>query len=158
MSKGIFILLPDDLFEKIEKLKDSIDISEVCSRALQKEIDKMEKQQKQEIPMERGRIEIKVETEDYIRLWKARGFEDGIRDAETFNYRAFMEILNVYKSLESVPDRFSPDEMIPGEIYDSILHPRLKDLEDTSPERRNYLIGWIEGVVRKWNMVKDRFE
>ena len=158
MSKGIFVILPDDLFEKIEKLKDSIDISEVCAESLRKEVEKIEKKEAEKISAERERIDVNMEIEDYIGLWKARGFEDGIRDAESFSYRAFMEVVNVYKELETLSDRFNPDEMIPGELYDSLLHQRLKELEDNSPEKTNYLIGWIEGVKRTWDKVKERFE
>ncbi len=157
MSKGIFVVIPDDLFEKLETMKGKIDVSDVCTRALERELEKIETMVKPEKREARSRIDIKISSEDYIKLWKARGAEDGFKDAENFSYRAFMEILQIYKNLNALVDRFGLDEMIPGELYDSILHPRLKDLEEGSPERTNYLAGWIEGIIQRWNKVKDRF-
>ncbi len=148
MAKGIFVILPDELFEKVEKYKDRINISETCARALAEEIGKLEKRRQQ-------RVEIKIE--DYTRLWEERGVEDGKKDAENFAYRAFMEILNIYKNLDTLSEGFNLDELIPGEIYDSILHQRLKDLESSSPEKTAYLRGWIRGVALRWDKVKDTF-
>ena len=149
MAKGIVVLLPDDLFEKVESLKGKIDVSEICSRALSREIEKLEKRR------EEGRVEIKMA--DYIELWENRGTEDGKKDAENFSYRAFMETIKIYKKLDEFSGRFDLDEIIPGEIYDSLLHHRLKDLESDSPEKAAYLRGWLRGVALKWDEIKDRF-
>ncbi len=149
MAKGIVVLLPDDLFEKVESLKGKIDVSEICSRALSREIEKLEKRR------EEGRVEIKMA--DYIELWENRGTEDGKKDAGNFSYRAFMETVNIYKKLDEFSERFNLDEIIPGEIYDSLLHNRLKELESSSPEKAAYLRGWLRGVALKWDEIKDRF-
>ncbi len=157
MSKAIFVVLSDELFEKLEKFKERIDISDVCSRALMEEIEKLEKEEENTSDKQSTSIDVEISADDYLRLWKMRGVEDGKRDSEEFSYRAFMEILNVYKNLDTLPESFSSEQVLPGEIYDTILFPRLKELEDVSPEKEAYLKGWVEGVLRTWEKVKNRF-
>lgn len=157
MSKAIFVVLSDELFEKLEKLKERIDISDVCSRALMEEIEKLEKEEENTSDKQSTSIDVEISADDYLRLWKMRGVEDGKRDSEEFSYRAFMEILNVYKNLDTLPESFSYEQVLPGEIYDTLLYPRLKELDDVSPEKEAYLRGWIEGVLRTWEKVKNRF-
>ncbi len=157
MSKAIFVVLSDELFEKLEKFKERIDISDVCSRALMEEIEKLEKEEENTSDKQSTSIDVEISADDYLRLWKMRGVEDGKRDSEEFSYRAFMEILNVYKNLDTLPESFSSEQVLPGEIYDTILYPRLKELEDVSPEKEAYLKGWVEGVLRTWEKVKNRF-
>ncbi len=157
MSKAIFVVLSDELFEKLEKFKERIDISDVCSRALMEEIEKLEKEEENTSDKQSTSIDVEISADDYLRLWKMRGVEDGKRDSEEFSYRAFMEILNVYKNLDTLPESFSSEQVLPGEIYDTILYPRLKELDDISPEKEAYLKGWVEGVLRTWEKVKNRF-
>ncbi len=157
MSKAIFVVLSDELFEKLEKFKERIDISDVCSRALMEEIEKLEKEEENTSDKQSTSIDVEISADDYLRLWKMRGVEDGKRDSEEFSYRAFMEILNVYKNLDTLPESFSSEQVLPGEIYDTILFPRLKELDDISPEKEAYLKGWVEGVLRTWEKVKNRF-
>ncbi len=157
MSKAIFVVLSDELFEKLEKFKERIDISDVCSRALMEEIEKLEKEEENTSDKQSTSIDVEISADDYLRLWKMRGVEDGKRDSEEFSYRAFMEILNVYKNLDTLPESFSSEQVLPGEIYDTLLYPRLKELDDISPEKEAYLKGWVEGVLRTWEKVKNRF-
>ncbi len=117
MSKAIFVVLSDELFEKLEKFKERIDISDVCSRALMEEIEKLEKEEENTSDKQSTSIDVEISADDYLRLWKMRGVEDGKRDSEEFSYRAFMEILNVYKNLDTLPESFSSEQVLPGEIY-----------------------------------------
>ncbi len=157
MARGIFVMVPDELYEKLEKFKEELDISGICCDALERAVEEQESARVKKTDRERVNIEVKALAENYLELWEQRGIEDGKKDADKFNYRAFMEVVKAAKDIEQLSDQITVDAMIPGEIYDEILYGRIKDVEEGSPERNRYLKGWIKGVLAKWERIKNTF-
>lgn len=142
MSKNITVSLPDELFERVQAVKESINVSGICQAALEKEIEKQEllKKGKQMSTIER----LKKQKEQYDQQYFDEGKSDGIKDAEDMDYAELLGITcedNIYQT----------------EIYFNYLKDEVEGKRRYEPafNEEKYLEGWVEGVKEFYEQIKD---
>ena len=157
----ITISVPDELYEKMQEWKSSLNFSKVFQNAMCGMI------RKKESLMSKFRKEVdfssivdrlkkeKVEFEFNIREW---GRKDGLEWCKTAHYRELQYALALtsYKN----PDQ---DEEL-GDYFSHMFEKHRKQIKATGKKTQDalndfsekYLKGWKEGVELFWSEVKDK--
>lgn len=148
MAERINITVPNDLHERLQAVRDDINISRICQEAIEqavilKEI-KMKTLSSKEKVIERLRLERQKNEQE----WFNYGKTDGLSDAEDLSYEDFEHLEKLYKER---------DEVMLNQLDDDLrewLEEKMSNF-DQRPNKKVYLNGWIEGVVEFWDEIKD---
>lgn len=150
VAERITITVPDDLHKRLREVKGKLNVSHICSRAIDEAIQLEELKLRTDISdkekaIERLRIEKKQEVSTN---WKKKGFSEGVNDAQNIlKYSNIKQII------------LSPKEDIIGhkrrymgrEIWGRLQ----KYSSEDEFEEDAYMEGWIKGVTHFWKEVKD---
>jgi len=144
MSKNITISVSDDLYERIQAVKESITVSGTCQQALENEVSMQEllKKGKKMSTIEK----LRKQKETYDQQYFAQGKKEGIKDAEGLDYEELLEVVNcgngIYKT----------------DVYYNVLKDELeeKSKDDSAFNEEKYIEGWIEGVTEFYDSIKDQ--
>ena len=156
MAKRVTVSIPDMLHEKMEKWRESFNLSKMFQDAVMEAIQKKEDFQK--------RIREDLDLHDIIgrlRKEKARsegdyfesGRHDGLLWARSAHYDDLMYAVSWTDYHNAVKDR----------VLGGFFHDRLKDkqllwadAEGDSEPFRIYVRGWKNGVEQFWNEIRDK--
>jgi predicted transcriptional regulator len=149
VAERITITVPDDLHKRLQEVKEKLNVSRICSRAIDEAIELEFLKLRTDISdkekaIERLRAEKKQEVS---KTWKKKGFEEGVNDAQnTLRYSVIKHIASSYK-----------DETLERDSYFSrgIRHRIRRYSSDHEFEEGAYKEGWSEGVAHFWEEVKD---
>ncbi len=155
MVQRITITIPDPLHERLQVVKDRINVSRVCQDALMKTVEGEELKMK-DIP-EREKLVARLRTEraENENYWKDRGVKEGKEDALELSYDDFMDIeshLTGYmEDYEYCANHIS--EKVDGLSY---MVERVEEYEgkESAFNEKDYISGWIDGVLEVWEDVK----
>lgn len=140
MAVRITVTIPDDLHQRLQIVKDALNVSRLCQEAIDNAV-RIEELKRQESPSMNTLIErLKIEKQQHVAEWKEAGVEDGKKDALELSYEEF-------KGLEQ--NNSIDDEDLLGWIDDRHLQ------YTENPDREAYLDGWLQGVLSVWNEVKN---
>lgn len=155
MAQRITITLPDDLHERLQMFKESLNVSGVCQQAIDLAVQIEEIKVRTDIPaMEKAIARLRKQKQEASAKWKQTGFQDGLIDAtETLNYL----------TLKYIGEGGDINKSIPGTKYEppiimELEHHRLEGYEKEEDyfESEIYTQGWIEGVIHVWKEIKDQ--
>ena len=177
MSKIISISIPDPLHERLQNLKDKINVSKICQDAISKEVQKIEDFQK--------RIRKSPKTEKTIqRLSKERNeseglvYERGKKDGEEWAKIAHYDDLYGAVCREEDEDIINSNPMtdLEQEILDYLfdkykIEPKgdepfedyINQVLPVKVHSHNFYLytlsyrrGWYQGILDFWNEIKDK--
>ncbi|QSJ16899.1 hypothetical protein JYQ62_35445 [Nostoc sp. UHCC 0702] len=155
MAQRITITLPDNLHERLQMFKESLNVSGVCQQAIDLAVQIEEIKVRTDIPaMEKAIARLRKEKQEASAKWKQTGFKDGLIDAT--------EELN-YLTLKYIGEGGNINKPIPGTKYEppvkmDLEHYRLEKYREEEDyfEPEIYTQGWIEGVIHVWKEIKDQ--
>jgi post-segregation antitoxin (ccd killing protein) len=163
LSKRVTIAVPESLFERLQPVKNHLNISAICQEAIDMAIthEKIKQQYIQdECLVERLRTEKQV----LLKKVQQEGYELGIRSASKLSYKDFQHFERVR------PLAASLDEDVLEYLWtylDSRGYPEAARIHDAdfahllevSPQSRVlFSQGWIDGVLSVWTMIKEQVE
>jgi len=143
MTKIISVSLPDELYERVQVVKESINVSGICQEALEKEIEIQELLKK---GTKMSTIEkLRKQKEEHDEVYFDEGKSDGIKDAEDMDYEELLEVVKcgngIYKT-----------DVYYNRLKDGIEE---KSNDDSAFNESMYIDGWIEGVTEFYDEIKD---
>jgi hypothetical protein len=163
VSKRVTIAVPESLFERLQPVKNHLNISAICQEALDMAI--THEEIKQQYSQDECIVE-RLRTEKQVLLQKVQqeGYELGIRSASNLSYKDFQHFERVQPLAASLDEdvleylwtyldsRGYPEE---ARIHDDAF----AHLLEVSPQSRIlFSQGWIDGVLSVWTMIKEQVE
>jgi post-segregation antitoxin (ccd killing protein) len=140
MAKTLSITIPEDLFNRLQAVKESLNVSGVCQEAIASAV-KIEELRKEggdnmEAVIERLREEKKTHAEEYY----AEGFEEGLRLGKELDY---VTLLNIVMDED------------PFYVLDHLEY-EVKDLRADNPrfDEEAYVEGMVEGIKEFYMQVE----
>lgn len=140
------ITVPDELYERIEKWRERLNLSRICQDAIARELDKLELvpgevREMQEALSRLGEQKAKVERSCF-----RKGVYDGLEWAREADY----PVLKRWgEQLQSDP---AWEEVLRGPAAEAAA----AHSEDIDWHAQPYAEGWIAGVQQFWNRAKQR--
>lgn len=147
MSQRMTITIPDKLKKRLDPYRTQLNLSQVCARALEREVSIMEGVASDPSEFNALVERVKLQKVQAARESFARGFEDGVEAAEDSDYPDFV-----------LADRIRRDAG-PYSLPDK-AEQRLKALLKDSPEEvldpEAYRGGWLDGMRAVWQRIEDQ--
>lgn len=139
VAERITITIPDGLHQRLQVVKDKLNVSGLCRQAIEQAV-AIEEIKMKDIPVKQKVVErLRLEKEVANREWKETGFTDGMKDAEELSYEDF-------RALEATSE-------VPKETRDWVIEEHFRYYDN--PDEDLYFKGWIEGALHFWNEIKD---
>ena len=95
----ISISIPDDLKAQLEKIKDNINVSKVCQKALGNKVIQLSSIPKDVKQFEALIYSLRDSKQEFENEWYSYGFRDGVKDSERMNYAEIKQLID-YEHLE----------------------------------------------------------
>ncbi|MEQ7008801.1 hypothetical protein ABN028_21745 [Actinopolymorpha sp. B17G11] len=155
------ISIPDELNERLERLRDRVNASKVCAIALEKELGMIEGQTLAP-DVDEAKVARLVERLQAQQGWKDRWYQRGRRDGETWAQEtATLQDLRAFEESWSELDQvrvadFDPEDL---EGWEDELPEAFQsnDLRRQPPELRGaYVLGWYASVQALWRVARTR--
>jgi hypothetical protein len=161
MAKKITLSVPDELYEKMNEWKTSLNFSKVFQNAMSGMIQKKETltaRLRKEIDLSAVVARLKKEKIDYEFNIKEWGKKDGLEWCKTAHFRELQYALAWVPYIQ--PDQ---DEEL-GDYFSHMFKKYKKQITASGKKAQDclndfsekYLNGWKEGVELFWNEVKDK--
>ena len=139
MAQRITVTLPDALHERLQRVKEALNVSQICQRAIEQVVE-IEEIKLKEIPVMEKVIErLRLEKQQSEATLKQDAVLDGKEDAVELSYDEFLQLEN---------DGISED------LLEWIQSKRIQYLE--KPDTEVYLEGWKEGALSFWEQIKEQ--
>ena len=163
MSQRVTIALPDELFERLQPVKQRFNISAVCQEALEMAV--ITQELKIQATEDKDLVE-RLRAEKAVLLHKVQqeGFELGIRASSKLSYKDFRH----FERVSPVAAHFDEDVMeYLWDFLDLKEYPqqaRLHDpdfahlLEVDAQSRIIFAQGWVDGVLSVWQAIKNQVD
>jgi hypothetical protein len=141
LSQRINISVSDALYERLQRTKDGINISQICQSAIETAVTIEEIKLKDVPPMDKLVERLRIEKEDSDTQSRIDGIEAGKEDALEMSFEEF-------KALEADPTGGQPDW-----VYEN--HIEYADRDCVPLNENAFLEGWREGALSVWEEVKN---
>lgn len=163
MSQRVTIAVPDELFERLQPVKNHFNISAVCQEALEMAITTQEL--KIQAKEDKDLVE-RLRAEKTVLLHKVQqeGFELGIRSSSKLSYKDFRH----FERVNPVAAHLDEDaleylwEFLNFKEYpqQARLHdPDFAHLLEVDPQSRIvFAQGWVDGVLSVWKTIKNQID
>ncbi len=163
-SKHITITIPDELYDRVQGVKDDLNISAACAEGLEIAVRKEEAKIKDGDEMDKLVEQLQIDMEQTQKVDKENGFSHGQKRAYKFRFADFKAIERIAEMVK----RYGKGANI-QEIVDSVMKDLNCDFmqlfwaDDSEPgftDRQAYLEGYIDGVMKLWaaasKKIKDK--
>ena len=160
MSKKYTVTLKDDLAERYDACKDSINLSQCCQQGLLPKLEYIERRDRpfEEKDMESVIERLKREKEEFEQDIKADGLKAGRVDAPYYHYSSLKTIVdftdelngNPYLEASALLDRL--DDI--GSDGEDIQTTHLENLP--KEDWNLFLDGYIDGILAFWEQVEPK--
>lgn len=163
MSSRVTIAVPESLFERLQPVKNQINISAVCQEALDMAI--THEELKLQSAEQNGLIErLRAEKKVLLNKIYQEGFELGIRSTSNLSYKDFQHFERVRPLVKSCDEdileylwTFLDTRGYPQEARTH--DPDFAHLLDISAQSRIlFTEGWLDGVLSVWQVIKTQVE
>ena len=142
VAERITITLPNDLYKRLQTVKDKLNVSGLCQTTIERAVTIEEIKLKDIAVMDRVVERLRLEKQEANQEWKETGLEHGLENAQELSYEDFRAI---EKGEISEDNR----EWLLETNFD-------EDAKPDSDEFDVYLEGWTEGVLHFWDEIKDQ--
>ena len=142
VAERITITLPNDLYKRLQTVKDKLNVSGLCQTTIERAVTIEEIKLKDIAVMDKVVERLRLEKQEANQEWKETGLSDGLEDAHELSYEDFRAI---EKGGISSDHRYW------------VLQKNFNyDVQPDSDEFDVYLEGWTEGVLHFWDEIKNR--
>jgi len=156
MAKKITVSVSDVLHQKIEKWRNSFNLSKMFQDTLSEAIKKKEdfiKRMRRDVDMEQTIERLKKEKAETEKRYHEHGRMDGLRWAQSAHYDDLEQVVNLK------PEETLTNKSLLKSYFVEIFKNRdwaefLR--EGPGQKRNNYIEGWKRGVVEFWEEVRDK--
>lgn len=154
MSKRINITIPDNLFERLEIVKEKMNVSAICQTAIESAVKteeiKMSAMSKRESAIARLKIEAQNETDE----WFQKGKRQGLEIAPDLSYTEFRQALEWHEAKYSTDGwQISLLDLMSHNCFDSIIDAA-KNEECPDDMMESYALGGLDGIVEFWDSIQ----
>jgi hypothetical protein len=163
VSERITITVPRGLFDRLQKVKDNINVSGVCQEGLEMAISKEEIKNMEGGEMEKLIERLKAGKVKSEKCDRDAGFQDGRKNAMQFEYQDFKVFERIHNEIESCGHDYDARSMFDDIINDCVDNPdEFFGEEWNEPVRKDgcdriiFLEGYVEGVLDLWSEVSDK--
>lgn len=150
MAEKLTITVPDDLYKRLQEVKDRFNISGVCQDAIESEVNRHETLLKfrEGDTMENAIERLRAEKEEYIKQYHDQGYSDGFEVAKSMEYGELIAVRNNPRT----------SAIYQLELWDNWLKDQTDDLlrDDAGFDTESYIEGWVQGVIAFFDEVQDR--
>lgn len=159
MAEKITIALPEELFKRLQAVKDRFNISGVCQEALAAKIEIEELYMKGSEKMEDVIGRLKAEKKELEKEWYDTGFKDALENAKKMSYAELKEIFGVHaydqEAQLSYADYVYNTDLLK---HNDWLCKKVEELEEENGDfsEEQYLNGWVTGVLKFWDEVSEK--
>ncbi|MGO9533891.1 MAG: hypothetical protein ACLP3B_22295 [Syntrophobacteraceae bacterium] len=170
MTQRITITLPDGLYDRLQAVKDRINVSGVCQEAIMQAVG-TEEVKAQDLP-EMDKLLAKLQADkkrhdEIVRTqWRARGEQDGREDAHLIRYRDFLELersLAFFAGKPVPPEseaiattKATPTAISVTKRFQPLANRVAALKRENGFDENLYFAGWHDGVVSAWNAIKGK--
>ena len=164
------LTIPDDLYERLERLRDRVNVSKVCAVALTKELDMLEISSAPSAETKVQRlVQRLLRQRDDRERWYQRGRHDGENWAIERATPEELQMVSEEWDGEDIADHDEIDEFV-NEDYPTLNvaehlamwvkadQAEAHQLAGEQPDWRAYLQGWYHGVRDLWQAAKSALE
>ncbi|MFT5725908.1 MAG: hypothetical protein ACI8PB_000024 [Desulforhopalus sp.] len=172
MAQRLGVSVSDDLYTRIQNVKETLKVSKICQSALESAVELEEMKGSESLELLAKRI--KIEKGQYFKCYHDEGVKDGKQDALSFSYEKFLafavecsdevlqehgtiEIVESFFSLAPEPSQYKCNDYRDGEI---ILNSKISKNYSTEliDAEWEYVKGWKAGVELIWNEVEQKIK
>jgi predicted CopG family antitoxin len=155
VAERITITIPDDLHKRLQVVKENLNVSALCQKAIEQAV-RLEEIKMKDISVKGKVIErLRLERQKSEEEWLDCGKSDGLKDAEDLSYENFDQLWKLYESKNEI-ERYGTWielHLFPEELQE-FLQERINEYSP-KPIVDSYLAGWIDGVTDFWDEIKD---
>ena len=155
-TNRISIILSDDLAERLERVKETLDVSYVCEHSINAAVTTEESKLGILSKREAAIARLKVEAFNECDKWSRKGQRDGLELAPDLSFAELQQAMGLYELQHAAPDELTdlfdllPEEhFLAAAINISKLPPYVTN---------SYLSGVLLGVMEFWNSIQDEVE
>jgi hypothetical protein len=161
VSQRLTIAVPEALYERLQKVKQELNISGICQEALNMAITLTELKI-DSFDREKLIERLKLERKALLSQVKEKGFKFGLKTAQNLSYQDFKRIehrSHIDVSLGETAFEQMWEFITSHEVHNEmgLTEDGLSGLLPLSNENKGAFVeGWIEGVLSVWNDIKDK--
>jgi hypothetical protein len=161
MVQRISVSISDGLHERLQAVKDSLNVSGICQEAIMNAVQFEEAKQGALSKIDELIEKLKTQKEEARKQWGQDGKSQGMEDALELDYDDFVTVEKASEFLQTTDGgRVGAEEALGDDLAGrgSALCDLLDELEkdNKSFDRDVYLDGWIDGVLEVWEQVKAK--
>lgn len=142
MAQRINITISDDLHNRLQAVKDGLNISRICQEAIKMEVEisELKAQSGKEAVVSR----LRLQKEQHDEVYEQMGRKDGLKDAEKMDYDELLEVINAGVTQHS-------------DAWHNYLHDALYSYEKEYPafDRDAYVTGWVKSVAEFFEEIRE---
>jgi len=167
MTKRVTVSIPDELHEKMEKWKDSLNYSGIFQEAVSEVVDRKERftaDIKEGLDMEELAERFMKEEGEDMKKWEEQGRKDALLWLKVARRKELMRALKIWERYDDRNEN-PLDDSILGEYFKEIM----QDHEFDEPERDGWLLhlpddferwldGWTDAVAEAWDEINKIIE
>lgn len=153
-AERITVTLPRTLYQRLQVVKESLNVSAICQEAIERAVNleeiKMKALSTKEKAIERLRLERQKSEEE----WFEHGKTDGLRDATDLSYDDFEQLWDLYQHKNDLEmhNCWVSLRQLPENCQDWLKEQM--DEYSPKPSQESYLAGWIDSVTEFWDEIK----
>ena len=160
MAERVNISVPDALFCRLQAVKGAINVSSICQRAIQLEVERQEMLAEGTSDLtfmiERLRMEKKA---SYAERFYDQGFKIGCNDAERMSYDDFIATEEFASEKVAGVREIFVENFQSSQLYAEWMESLIKEDLSNQPggfDAEAFCQGWIEGILSVWDKIKDK--
>ena len=142
MAKRINITITDNLFEKLQTVKENLNVSGVCQEAIASAVKIEELKQKGTVDMGTVIERLREEKRAFVQVYHVQGKEEALEDAKEIPYGDFVAISE------------GEDPRSLGRFDGRWFEDRLRS--DPDFDINAFFEGWVEGIKEFWEDIKGK--
>jgi hypothetical protein len=165
VSRRLTIAIPESLYERLQQVKQEINISGVCQEALNMAITLKETNTNSNTCDRQKLIDrLKLEKKLFTAQIKAQGCKIGQKSATTLSYKEFQRIERLTQAHTRIDAGAFADmwQWLAARQAGHEMQFEDDELNELAPlndeNKAIFVEGWIEGVLSVWHQIKDQLD
>lgn len=150
MSTRVNISIPDELHNRLQAVKEQVNVSAVCAAALTSAVQVQEALNQAQGGKEKMIERLRAEREELENEWFQAGKVEGIESAENTSYADFTLIAEVYNS----GDQFWVENLSSRDEFEWMIE-KADAMEIPENLRQDFYRGILDALLAQWLAVED---
>lgn len=143
----ITISVPSSLYNRLQEVKDSLNVSQICQKAITYAVEYEEIKKMEGSEMDKITERLKKEKEESEKEDRENGKKAGFNDAKQMSYKDLKFVMRELETREEMANSQASYDELSNNIFDRFDKEDgyWMDMDDADPDV--YLEGWLEGVA-----------